>query len=93
MSIVVDFPAPLGPRKATTSPAAIVKSMPRTAWTLPKLLCSAVNRIAAAGGRAVDPGTPKGFMGATVAARTDAARCRSSSFTHDRCHPLLPSGR
>ena len=33
MSIVVDFPAPLGPSSATVSPRSIDTSMPRTAWT------------------------------------------------------------
>ena len=36
--MVVVLPAPFGPRRATTSPAETVRSMPRTAWTLPKLL-------------------------------------------------------
>jgi hypothetical protein len=35
MSIVVDFPAPFGPRRATVSPRLIVMSTPRTAWTGP----------------------------------------------------------
>jgi hypothetical protein len=33
MSIVVVFPAPFGPKKATTSPGLTVKSTPRTART------------------------------------------------------------
>src|ERR1700712_5403330 len=36
MSIVVVFPAPLGPRNATISPGWITRSMPRTACTSPK---------------------------------------------------------
>src|SRR5436305_10396052 len=36
MLIVVVFPAPLGPRKPNTSPAATSNSTPRTAWTSPK---------------------------------------------------------
>jgi hypothetical protein len=35
MSIVVDFPAPFGPRSATVSPAAIETSMPATAVMTP----------------------------------------------------------
>ena len=35
MSIVVDLPAPFGPSSATVSPAAIEKSIPRTAWIGP----------------------------------------------------------
>ena len=35
MSIVVDFPAPLGPSSATVSPASMSTSMPRTACTSP----------------------------------------------------------
>ena len=35
MLIVVDLPAPLGPRKPNVSPAATSKSMPRTASTSP----------------------------------------------------------
>src|SRR4029077_21131794 len=38
MSMVVVFPAPLGPRKATISPGSRERSMPRTAWTRPKSL-------------------------------------------------------
>ncbi len=34
MSIVVDLPAPLGPSRATVSPAAMPTSMPRTASTV-----------------------------------------------------------
>src|SRR6056297_2703198 len=33
--IVVDFPAPFGPRKPSTSPFATEKVMPRTAWIGP----------------------------------------------------------
>ena len=35
MSIVVDFPAPLGPSSATVSPCSISTSTSRTAWTGP----------------------------------------------------------
>ena len=35
MSMVVDFPAPFGPSRATVSPGAIVMSTPRTACTTP----------------------------------------------------------
>ena len=40
MSMVVDLPAPFGPSSATVSPGAIVRSMPCTALTSPKLLVS-----------------------------------------------------
>lgn len=33
--IVVDFPAPLGPRKPVTVPGAMVRSIPSTAIFLP----------------------------------------------------------
>ena len=35
MLIVVDFPAPLGPRNPKISPAPTSRSMPRTASTFP----------------------------------------------------------
>jgi len=35
MRTVVDFPAPLGPRKPNTSPSATWRSTPRTASTVP----------------------------------------------------------
>ena len=35
MSMVVVLPAPLGPSKATVSPASMARSMPRTARTTP----------------------------------------------------------
>src|SRR5580693_7761539 len=44
--IVVDFPAPFGPRKPKVSPAATSKSMPRTASISPYLLVSALTEIA-----------------------------------------------
>ena len=34
--MVVDFPAPFGPRKPRTSPAATEKDTPFTAWNEPK---------------------------------------------------------
>jgi hypothetical protein len=37
MRMVVDFPAPLGPRKPRTSPFFTVKETPFTAWIVPKL--------------------------------------------------------
>ncbi len=47
--MVVVLPAPLGPRKATTSPGSSSRSMPRTAWTLPKLLVTPWSRTACLG--------------------------------------------
>src|SRR5246127_3419268 len=44
--IVVDLPAPFGPRKPKVSPAATSKSMPRTASISPYLLVSALTEIA-----------------------------------------------
>ncbi len=38
--MVVVLPAPLGPRKANTSPRPTVKSRPRTAWKVPKVRTS-----------------------------------------------------
>ena len=38
MSIVVDFPAPFGPSRATVSPGAIEMSTPRTACTGPSAI-------------------------------------------------------
>src|SRR5947209_12594000 len=49
MLIVVVLPAPLGPRKPNTSPAATSKSTPRTASTSPKVFvkcCTAIARAA-----------------------------------------------
>ena len=34
--MVVDFPAPFGPRKPNTSPFATLKEIPFTAWKEPK---------------------------------------------------------
>src|SRR5581483_12015521 len=47
MSMVEVLPAPLGPRNATISPDATVRSTPLTAWTWPKCLwtpCSSIAR-------------------------------------------------
>ena len=49
MSMVVVFPAPLGPRNATTSPGWIVSVMPSTARTDPKFLCTLSNATAGEG--------------------------------------------
>src|ERR1700749_4996223 len=46
--LVVDLPAPFGPRKPKVSPAATSKSMPRTASISPYLLVSALTEIAGA---------------------------------------------
>ena len=51
MSIVEVFPAPLGPRKAITSPEPMARATPRTACTEPKLLCTP-RRSTASGGTA-----------------------------------------
>src|SRR6202522_1262454 len=56
--MVVDLPAPFGPRKPNVSPAATSKSMPRTASISPYFLVSALTEIALteiAGGIAVTP--------------------------------------
>ena len=59
---VVDFPAPLGPRKATSSPWAISRSRPRTASTV--CLCAVKwrvsPRVTIAGGEVVDEVMPQG---------------------------------
>ena len=39
--MVVDLPAPLGPRKPVTRPGSTVKSIPSTAVVVPNLLVSA----------------------------------------------------
>src|SRR6202050_4295001 len=44
--IVVDLPAPFGPRKPNVSPAATSKSMPRTASISPYFLVSWLTEIA-----------------------------------------------
>src|SRR6516225_4640897 len=44
--IVVDLPAPFGPRKPKVSPAATSKPMPRTASISPYLLVSSLTEIA-----------------------------------------------
>jgi hypothetical protein len=50
MRIVVDLPAPLGPRKPVTRPGSTVKSMPLTAVRSPYVLVSPSARIIAAAG-------------------------------------------
>src|SRR5579875_231565 len=44
--IVVDLPAPFGPRKPNVSPPATSKSMPRTASTSPYLFVSSLTEMA-----------------------------------------------
>lgn len=47
--MVVDLPAPLGPRKPSTSPLLTEKEMPRTAWMGPKRFsrpCISINGFA-----------------------------------------------
>src|SRR6266545_8116185 len=51
--IVVDLPAPFGPRKPNVSPAATAKSMPLTASTSPYFLVRLLTEIAD-----VTPGCP-----------------------------------
>ena len=46
MLIVVDLPAPLGPRKPNTSPVATSKLIPRTARTSPNVLARSVTEMA-----------------------------------------------
>ena len=48
MAMVVDFPAPLGPRKPKISPRDTSRSMPSTAVTLSYRLTSPATAIAAA---------------------------------------------
>src|SRR5580700_8377758 len=65
--MVVDLPAPFGPRKPNVSPAATSKSMPRTASISPYFLVSALTEIALAevalaemaGTDAVTPAVPQ----------------------------------
>ena len=49
MSMVVDLPAPFGPRSATVSPGAIIRSTERTARTVPYDLDRCDSTIAAPG--------------------------------------------
>jgi len=93
MSMVVVFPAPLGPRKATISPGWISRSMPRTACTDPKSLRSPTAEIAA-----TPPSTPWArpwtavdvgvvVMSSRMAWPPSARPAPSSRLTHDGCHP------
>ena len=45
--MVVDLPAPLGPRKPRTCPRGTVRLMPSTALSVPKLLLSPTASISA----------------------------------------------
>ncbi len=59
MLIVVDLPAPFGPRKPNVSPVATSKSMPRTASMSPYRLVSSLTDIAV-----LRPGWAGGLRGA-----------------------------
>ena len=59
--IVVDLPAPLGPRRPKISPSRVAKEISSTALTLPKLLLTERNSINEAPSRSTDlPGSPEG---------------------------------
>src|SRR4051794_22802768 len=82
MSIVVVFPAPFGPRKATISPGSMVRSRPSTAVTDPKRLVRPRREIAGAVPRAVVTDAVDGAE--RVMPRASATRGQSSSITdHD----------
>ena len=57
--IVVDFPAPLGPRSPKISPSLVAKEISSTALTGPKLLLTDFNSIIEA--RAVPAGEVAGM--------------------------------
>src|SRR5262245_15021591 len=67
--MVVDLPAPLGPRKPNTSPAATSKSTPRTASISPYRLANPATEITAASVTSRLPGARIGVVGTSVAGR------------------------
>ena len=77
MSMVVVFPAPLGPRNATISPGRMVRSMPRTACTDPKSFRSPTAEIA---------GTPPSTPSVRVVAAVDVGVVVMSSSMAARGH-------
>ena len=80
MSIVVVLPAPLGPRRATTSPGRMVRSMPSTAVTSPKDLCRPVSLTASAGS------VMGAVTGAARSAGSWADRVVVVLMAQDSCH-------
>src|SRR5262245_66248570 len=72
--MVVDLPAPFGPRIATTSPDLMVRSTPATACTSPYLLVTPVRRTAFVF-----------VIPMTIPPRGGADPVRSSRRTHDIC--------
>src|SRR5271165_1234124 len=68
MSIVEVFPAPLGPRKAMTSPEPTVSATPRTACTEPKCLCTPPRSTA--GGSNTAPSRRPGSAARSASSRT-----------------------
>src|SRR6478672_7714188 len=88
MSMVEVLPAPLGPRKATTSPGRTVRSMPRTASTVPKVLRTP-RRLIASAPEAATPAEPLWDSSEVVVmpqilSRATSPRARHASrHTHD----------
>src|SRR5437588_8917084 len=76
MLIVVDLPAPLGPRKPNVSPAWTSRSMPRTASISPKRLER---------DRTETAGTPREYVGAVR--RLGALEGPGIRAGHDRAPP------
>src|SRR2546429_4406767 len=74
--IVVDLPAPFGPRKPNVSPAATSKSMPRTASTSPYFLVSSLTETAGVtpGSPPLLPRLPRGYGTGPAGGRRGASR-------------------
>ncbi len=87
MPTVVDLPAPFGPSSATTEPGGTVRSMPRTASTVPKRLVTprssraavAASGVAARERRAdgvMGPGSPNHRRPSSASRRHPGTPCR-----------------
>ncbi len=90
MSIVVDLPAPFGPSKATVSPAAMSRLIPRTAGTGPcgeaKVLVSPRREIPAEGA-ADDGGCRVVVMAETMPEPARRRQCGAPSAGPDKSQP------
>ena len=71
--MVVVLPAPLGPSRPYTSPGAMAKEMPSTAWTVPKLTRSS-EQATGSGDRSGRAGLQTGPSAGTVSLRCRLAR-------------------
>ena len=79
MLIVVVLPAPFGPRKPNTSPAATSKLTPRTASTSPKDFCSSRTSIAGISATGNFIANVQLRIGATMADDRGTARAQEAS--------------